>query len=106
MIAAVESFTLENDGVYPQDLSTAFNNVSKSTMDYMPEGMLVINPYTMARTEPVWGAATNIGETGYRPVDADGDGAADGCVVDGMSDDYRTIIFCARVNAGAIESCW
>jgi hypothetical protein len=54
---AAEAYAADNDGIYPDDVSD-FD-------DYLPDGSLLKNPYTGARTEPVDLTAASSGQTGY-----------------------------------------
>ena len=48
-------------------MSADTNIEGKTVIDYLPDGQLLINPFTGARSEPSrWGArAVTIGEIGY-----------------------------------------
>jgi hypothetical protein len=91
--AAVDAFTLENDGRYPSG-DNEVNNAGLTVMDYMPEGRLLANPYYGWRTEPQWGVAAGYtGQTGYTPIDPNGDGVMDGYGIDGIGGDGVTVIY-------------
>lgn len=66
--AAVERFAMLNDGIYPSDVGADCTPLGETVIDLLPEGYLLVNPFTLAATEPVDGSAANAGETGYMPV--------------------------------------
>lgn len=80
---AAEDFSVQNDGVYAANLADALPS-GDDMMDLLPGGGALPNPFTKAATEPVDGAAANPGETGYVPVDPDGDGVNDGYSITGF----------------------
>jgi hypothetical protein len=84
VMAAAEAFAGDNNGIYAGNVGADINPMGKTVIDYLPEGRLLENPVILARTVPRDGAAAQWGETAYLPVDGDGDGANDGCVVDGF----------------------
>jgi len=89
---AAEDFSVQNDGVYATDNTTALPNGS-TIQDLLPQAGLLDNPFTKAATEPQWGAAAGgAGETGYVAVDVDGDGVMDGYTIDGIGKDGATVI--------------
>ncbi len=83
---AAEDFSVQNDGVYADDITVALPN-GDTIVDLLPGGGLLENPFTKAATEPVDGISGNPGETGYVGVDDDGDGVIDSYTVDGMGKD-------------------
>jgi prepilin-type N-terminal cleavage/methylation domain-containing protein len=69
---AAEDFSVQNGGVYAGDLADVTPG-GQSIIDLLPMNQRLKNPFTSARTEPVDGAADDMGETGYAPwVDAFG----------------------------------
>jgi hypothetical protein len=64
---AVEAFRAgtEHGGICPADIDTDTNSVGLTLVDYLPDGMLIENPYTGQRTEPVEGVASEPGQVGY-----------------------------------------
>jgi type IV pilus assembly protein PilA len=83
---AAEDFSVQNDGVYAGNLADALPS-GDNMVDLLPSGNLLENPFTKAQTEPVDGAAAQVGETGYLAVDPDGDGVWDGYQITGMGKD-------------------
>ena len=79
---AAEDFAVKNGGIYPTDLTDG-GSTGETVIDGLPQNQRLLNPFTRARTEPIDGAATNKGETGYEPV-VDGTGANVGYVITGM----------------------
>jgi hypothetical protein len=73
---AVYRFALDNDDFFPADVSDV-NNAGKVLSDYLPDGSMLINPYTHEATEPhdlvqIPYEQKN-GWTEYCPWDANGD---------------------------------
>jgi hypothetical protein len=81
--AAVEAWTTDNGGVYPANLSDVTGS-GDTVIDYLPMGWLLVNPFTFARTEPVYGMAAANGSTGFLSLDANGDGTMDGYQISGV----------------------
>jgi hypothetical protein len=79
---AVEAFAAENSGIYPSNLADE-TPLGNTVFDLFPDGMLLENPYTTARSEPVDGAAALPGETAYL-VRADSTGTNTGYVITGF----------------------
>ena len=69
---AVDEFGRRNSGVYPWDASVDTTLDGSSLIDLLPSGLLLVNPFTALRTEPVHGSAVNPGETGYYPFNTGG----------------------------------
>jgi len=89
---AAEDFSVQNNGVYATDNTTALPN-GGTIQTLLPQGNLLENPFTKAATEPSWGAAAAAaGGTGYVAVDPDGDGIMDGYSIDGVGKDGATVI--------------
>jgi type II secretory pathway pseudopilin PulG len=61
---AVRNFALDNDGEYPRQEDDV-NLHGKTVVDYLPDGKLLINPYTNLRSEPRTLPAVSQNETGY-----------------------------------------
>jgi prepilin-type N-terminal cleavage/methylation domain-containing protein len=78
---AAEDFAIQNQGVYAASPADAGAS-GFSIIDLLPGGQPLENPWTMANTEPITGAANNIGQTGYRPVQANGVNV--GYIIDGQ----------------------
>jgi prepilin-type N-terminal cleavage/methylation domain-containing protein len=81
VMVAAEDFAVQNDGFYAASLAAALPN-GDTIVDLLPQNQRLPNPFTRANTEPVDGAAANVGETGYEPV-VDGNGANVGYIVTG-----------------------
>jgi prepilin-type N-terminal cleavage/methylation domain-containing protein len=69
---AAEDFAVQNEGVYAGDVNNDQTPSGSTITDILPTGLLLVNPFTKARTEPVNGAAANPGETGYACVQQNG----------------------------------
>lgn len=78
---AAEDFSLQNDGLYADDLSSTTAG-GETIIDMLPQNTQLDNPFTNTATEPVDGAAAAPGETGYEPV-VDGTGANIGYIITG-----------------------
>jgi hypothetical protein len=68
---AAEEFADLNNGSFPGDLSERTPG-GQTLIDLLPGGTHLENPFTLARAEPVDGAACNVGETGYVCVSGGG----------------------------------
>jgi prepilin-type N-terminal cleavage/methylation domain-containing protein len=86
---AAEDFAVQNGGVYAANLADAIPTGS-TIIDLLPGGDLLENPFTKAITEPIDGAAAQVGETGYVGVDLDGDGLQDGYTITGYG--YQQLV--------------
>jgi type IV pilus assembly protein PilA len=87
---AAEDFSVQNDGVYAADLADTAPN-GDTIVDMLPGGTNLTNPFSKTVDQPVDGAAANAGETGYEPVDDDGDGTWDGYSITGFGKDATII---------------
>jgi prepilin-type N-terminal cleavage/methylation domain-containing protein len=65
---AAEDFAVQNAGVYAADVSNDQTPAGVSLVGMLPGAVLLENPFTRATTEPVDGAAANVGSTGYVPI--------------------------------------
>jgi len=79
---AAEDFATQNDGVYAADLSTATVVSGETIVDLLPHNSSLRNPFTGVATEPIDGAASTSGQTGYEPV-VDGSGLNVGYIITG-----------------------
>jgi type II secretory pathway pseudopilin PulG len=61
---AAEDFAVQNDAVYPTDL-TSTTPGGDTLIDMLPQRQPLINPFAKTRTEPVDGAPVDAGSTGY-----------------------------------------
>lgn len=69
---AAEDFSIQNNGVYSSDVDNSQTLSGKTLSDLLPNGELLVNPFTRTRTEPVTGLASNPGEVGYSCVQQNG----------------------------------
>lgn len=69
---AAEDFAVQNEGVYAADVDNSQTPSGKTITDLLPNGMLLDNPFTKTRTEPVNGIASNPGEVGYTCIQQNG----------------------------------
>ena len=68
---ALEAWRADNSGdLYPLD-QYAQNTTGRNFISYLPEGQLLLNPYTGYATEPGDGPATQDGAIGYVAVSYD-----------------------------------
>jgi len=79
---AAEDFAAQNDGVYAGDLSTTTTISGETIVDMLPHNSPLRNPFTGIATEPIDGAASTAGQTGYEPV-VDGSGQNVGYIITG-----------------------
>jgi len=87
---AAERFAMENNGEYPMgmwDQTTLGHQVA----DFLPDRVLLMNPYTSAATEPRDCPAACPGEIGYLSVE-DQHGRPEGYVINGCGSCFETII--------------
>jgi len=98
--AAVEAWAADNGGLYPWSSSHA-NALGYTFYDYLPVGQLLVNPFTFARTEPVYGAAAQQGQTGYLPISCGGQ--AMGYVITGVTHGFVTSVVIERRCDGTIS---
>ena len=75
-------FAAQNDGVYAGDLSTTTTISGETIVDMLPHNSPLRNPFTGIATEPIDGAASTAGQTGYEPV-VDGSGQNVGYIITG-----------------------
>jgi prepilin-type N-terminal cleavage/methylation domain-containing protein len=61
---AIEAFSTENDGVYPQTTASVLPS-GNTLVDLLPGGQLMLNPWTNAASEPHDGAPALMGEVGF-----------------------------------------
>ena len=87
---AVEAYALENNGVY-STVSIQRNLANKKLQDYLPNGELLVNPYTGWTTEPSIGAHPHeVGDTGYIAL-VNSEGIPNGYVINGLNEDLEFI---------------
>jgi len=65
---AAEDFAVQNEGEYASDIDQSRSIGGNTITDLLPNGMLLVNPFTQARTQPMNGAASNPGEIGYASI--------------------------------------
>ncbi len=75
-----ESFSVDNDGVYPNDLTDTLPN-GDTLLDLLPGGSLLKNAWTNQTTEPRDGHPANPGEIGFTSHLANG--VPDGYTIEG-----------------------
>lgn len=69
---SAEDFAVRNEGSYPA--TTAQVGVDGEALaDLLPNGQLLVNPFTNVQSEPVNGAAADPGQVGYSPIVENGD---------------------------------
>ena len=100
--AAAEAFAAENHGEYPYTVSSDVTPLGNTLIDFLPDGILMVNPYWKARTEPCDGAAAVQGQTGY--VVNVYDGAPRGYTITGCGPNYRWYFFIVREADGSLTS--
>ena len=61
---AAEDFSVQNDGVYADDLADTTPG-GDTMVALLPGGANLTNPFTKGVTEPQDGAATTVGQSGY-----------------------------------------
>jgi prepilin-type N-terminal cleavage/methylation domain-containing protein len=69
---AAEDFAVQNGGIYASDVDNSQTPSGQTIIGLLPNGMLLANPFTNARTEPVNGIASNPGEIGYTCIQQSG----------------------------------
>ena len=79
---AAEDFSVQNDGVYAATTGDALPS-GTTFIQLLPGGVLLENPFTKAADSPIDGVAAQVGESGYAPVDDNGDGVNDGYSITG-----------------------
>jgi hypothetical protein len=62
---AAEAFAAANNGVYPYDASSAKTPDGRTLRDLLPEGKLLVNPYSGVMDSPVDGIASHPGQVGH-----------------------------------------
>lgn len=88
LIDALNNFINDNQSVYPADQydETPWR---WNIVDYFPDTMLLLNPYTSEYTEPsIWTLledASSPGQISYGYLDSDGNGIPDGCIIQAIS---------------------
>ena len=81
---AAEDFSVQNDGVYAGDVAGDTTPGGETITDLLPQATNLTNPFTKVADQPIDGNAAAAGDTGYVPIDSDGDGTNDGYNIDGM----------------------
>lgn len=89
---AAEDFSVQNDGVYAGDVNGDTTPGGETIIGLLPQATFLTNPFTKNADQPIDGAAAAAGDTGYVPVDSDGDGTWDGYQIDGMGKALTQII--------------
>lgn len=65
---AVEVWASLNGGIYPMDVNVDKTPEGYKVRDLLPDGLLLRNPFTGVRTEPIDGCAAIPGQVGYHPI--------------------------------------
>jgi len=65
---AAEDFAVQNDGVYAADVDAATTPQGQTITTMLPGGILLPNPFTKVNDQPVNGAASTAGQSGYVPI--------------------------------------
>ena len=89
--AAVEAWAATNDGVYPNHTG-ARNPLGRTLFYFLPGGGVLRNPITLACDSPIDGAACVSGMVGYRRLDLNGDGIADGYIIDSLTKHHEPLL--------------
>jgi len=98
LITASYLFATRNNGVYPDDTSSDINLDGDTLRDLLPGGILLENPFTGARTEPVDASAANPGETGLVDVKHCGDPVGYTITGYGATSDIVTLVYVGPCN--------
>ena len=89
---AAEDFAAQNGGEYPRNVGADTTPGGDTLTDLLPSGILMMNPFTQANTEPIDGAAAVQGETGYTDVNDIG-GVPVGYRITGIGEDGSFFIY-------------
>ena len=65
---AVEVWASLNGGIYPANVGVDTTPEGYTVIDLLPDGLLLRNPFTGVRTEPIDGWAAIPGQIGYYPI--------------------------------------
>jgi prepilin-type N-terminal cleavage/methylation domain-containing protein len=79
---AAEDFSVQNNGVYAANLGSALPT-GDTLVDLLPDGALLVNPFSNAVDSPINGIAANPGVIGYFGIDSNADGTPDGYSISG-----------------------
>jgi len=93
--SAIESFTAENNGVYPADTALDVNLSGDTVRDLLPGGTLLDNPVTQLATEPVDIPTESPGQTVYRSTRRNG--TITNYIVSGWSE-YDVVVWMREKN--------
>jgi prepilin-type N-terminal cleavage/methylation domain-containing protein len=89
---AAEDFSVQNDGVYADDLADATVVGGVTMIDLLPGGGNLPNPFTRLADQPIDGTSDGTaGATGYDGLDS-GTGTIDSYVIDGAGKDGNVIL--------------
>lgn len=83
-----EDFSVVNDGTYAGSTADV-NTAGDSIVDLLPLAQRLVNPWTGAISEPIDGIAGAPGQTGYRPINQNGNNV--GYVIEGFGRDAIVI---------------
>ena len=87
---ASEEWAIMSGGIYPLDVDTDTTPAGDRLIDLLPQGQLLVNPFTKVNTEPVNGAAATAGQIGYVPIVLNGVGS--GYTITGSGKEGNVII--------------
>lgn len=93
---AVMRFAMLNGGEYPFNVNFDTTPEGYTVIDLLPEGMLLVNPFTLCCTEPVDGTALTRGKVGCNPIVVGV--SCVGFVITGVAMEMDVTIFTAHSN--------
>lgn len=83
-----EDYSVVNDGTYAGSTGD-INSAGNSIVDLLPRSQLLVNPWTGNNSEPIDGNAATPGQSGYRPINQNGNNV--GYVIEGYGRDAIVI---------------
>jgi hypothetical protein len=84
VVDAAKAYAAANNGAYPSDVGGTPNLEGDTLVDLLPNGELLINPFTSMPDQPIDGSSASAGDIGYVPSDPVGDGTLGSFVIDAM----------------------
>ena len=91
---AVEDWADQNNGTYPGNIGTHENIEGNTVIDLLPDGIRLINRFTLASTNPLDGIACSPGDISYKPQE--GESSTVGYVITGAGHTGNTIIYITK----------
>ncbi len=91
--AAANEFARQ-EGRYAANLSSATSIGGETIVDFLPDGSLLMNPFSGIRDTPADGPPMLPGHIGYMGEDRDGNGSIDGYLIEAVGPDSVTV--CSR----------